>query len=92
MAKLKETYLLRPEMLIFLLIEQWKLGYIYGVIEDQPGKPESWDYEPHPYGDEKQQEAFVLQMAEDVLDKLKKRKDGTYYMPKQREGEDERGK
>ena len=74
---LKKAYLLRPEEIVYMLMNSWRHGYLMAVLEEELGCP---DDDPHLFGSETQAKAWAIEEAKRLL-KLRKRKDGTYYSP-----------
>jgi hypothetical protein len=74
--KLKASYALRPETLIQMLQHAYAMGFITGVCD-----VEDTDDEPIPMDQGgPRTELWVTQQADSLL-RMRRRRDGTYYMP-----------
>ena len=76
-----EVLSIRTVDLLMMLHQQWAIGYISCVIEDKEPHDDSLVV-PLDRGGPQTERWFKEQFQE--IGKMKKRKDGTYYMPHER--------
>ena len=75
--KLKTQYTLRTECLLNMLHHQWILGYLTCLMESK--NEDQTLLIPMDHGGP-QTEQWFLELADKIRD-MRRRKDGTYYMP-----------
>lgn len=75
MKKLRETYVLRPETMVSLMMDGLVMGYIIAIIQN--------DDDPIFFSDEKNNIAAVKEFCKKIKD-LKRLKDGTFHKVKHR--------
>lgn len=82
--KYPEVYVFKPYDLVNLVYKQWLLGYIVGFCaEDDKFSDPEWDDLKPIGGGQDDKEKCVTKVME-VLDELKMRRDGTWYLRKDR--------
>ena len=74
--KLRASYALRPETLIHMLHRAYAMGFITAVCD-----AEDTDYEPIPMDKGGPRTARWVTQQADALMSMRRRRDGTYYMP-----------